>query len=121
MSDLHSRYILCTKAVPQATQYWTKRAFRSAFKQYGLPEIIRVDNGSPFASGALGGLSKLSVWWIGLGIEVEFSRPGCPQDNGCHERMHRTMKELAGTGYLLGVNRLSFQVFQNKKEIPINN
>ena len=92
MSDLHSRYILCTKAVPQATQYWTKRAFRSAFKQYGLPEIIRVDNGSPFASVSLGGLSKLSVWWIGLGIEVEFSRPGCPQDNGCHERMHRTMK-----------------------------
>jgi putative transposase len=92
MTDLHSRYILCTKAVPQATQYWTKRAFRSAFKQYGLPEIIRVDNGSPFASISLGGLSKLSVWWIGLGIEVEYSRPGCPQDNGCHERMHRTMK-----------------------------
>ena len=56
MTDLHSRFILCTKAVPQATQYWTKRAFRSAFKQYGLPEIIRVDNGSPFASISLGGL-----------------------------------------------------------------
>ena len=51
-----------------------------------------MDNGAPFASQGPGGLSKLSVWWIGLGIEVQFSRPGCPQDNGCHERMHRTMK-----------------------------
>ncbi len=57
-----------------------------------MPEIIRVDNGAPFASMGPGGLSKLSVWWIGLGIEVQFSRPACPQDNGSHERMHRTMK-----------------------------
>lgn len=92
ISDLHSRYVLRTHALPQATQRWTRRSFRSAFKQYGLPEIIRVDNGTPFASLGPGGLSKLSVWWIGLGIEVEFSRPGCPQDNGCHERMHKTMK-----------------------------
>ncbi len=92
ISDLHSRYILRTQAVKQATQYWTKRAFRSAFKRYGLPEIIRVDNGAPFATIAIGGLSRLSVWWISLGIEVEYSRPGCPQDNRCHERMHRTMK-----------------------------
>jgi transposase InsO family protein len=92
ITDLHSRYIIRIKGLPQATQSWTKRAFRSAFKQYGLPEIIRVDNGVPFATIGLGGLSKLSVWWIGLGIEVEYSRPGCPQDNGCHERMHRTMK-----------------------------
>lgn len=93
VSDLYSRYVLRAQAVPQATQYWTQRAFRSLFKRYGLPEIIRVDNGAPFATGALGGLSKLSVWWISLGIEVEFIRPGCPQDNGCHERMHRTMKQ----------------------------
>jgi transposase InsO family protein len=46
-----------------------------------------VDNGAPFASQGPGGLSNLSVWWIGLGIEVQFSRPACPQDNGCHERM----------------------------------
>lgn len=92
VSDLHSRYILRVQALPQATQRWTHRAFRSLFKQYGLPEIIRVDNGAPFATIGAGGLSKLSVWWIGLGIRVEYSRPGCPQDNGCHERMHRTMK-----------------------------
>lgn len=93
ISDLHSRYLIRIEALPQATVKWTKRSFRKAFKQYGLPEIIHVDNGTPFGSMGPGGLSKLSVWLIGLGIEVEFSRPGCPQDNGCHERMHKTMKE----------------------------
>ena len=92
VTDLHSRYLLKTEVLPQATVRWTQEAFRAMFRRYGLPEIIRVDNGAPFASMGPGGLSKLSVWWIGLGIAVEFSRPGCPQDNGCHERMHRTMK-----------------------------
>lgn len=92
VSDLHSRFLLKAEALPQATTRWTMRAFRNMFREYGLPEIIRVDNGAPFASMGPGGLSRLSVWWITLGIEVEFSRPGCPQDNGCHERMHRTMK-----------------------------
>lgn len=91
-SDLHSRYLLRAQALPQATGAWSQRAFRAMFGRYGLPEIIRVDNGAPFGSMGPGGLSKLSVWWIGLGIEVEFSRPAHPQDNGCHERMHRTMK-----------------------------
>jgi len=92
VSDLHSRFLMKAEVMPDMTVKWTQREFRNVFKQYGLPEIIRVDNGSPFASSGPGGLSKLSVWWIGLGIEVQFSRPGCPQDNGCHERMHRTMK-----------------------------
>jgi transposase InsO family protein len=92
VSDLHSRYLMKAEAMPDMTVKWTQREFRSVFKAYGLPEIIRVDNGSPFASTGPAGLSRLSVWWIGLGIEVQFSRPGCPQDNGCHERMHRTMK-----------------------------
>ena len=92
VSDLHSRYLMKAEAMPDMTVKWTQREFRSVFKRYGLPEIIRVDNGSPFASMGPAGLSRLSVWWIGLGIEVQFSRPGCPQDNGCHERMHRTMK-----------------------------
>ena len=92
VSDLYSRYLLKAQALPQATTRWTQRAFRALFKLQGLPEIIRVDNGAPFASMGPGGLSKLSVWWIGLGIRVEFTRPGCPQDNGCHERMHRTLK-----------------------------
>lgn len=92
VSDLFSRYLMKAEAMPDMTVRWTQREFRSVFRRYGLPEIIRVDNGAPFASMGPAGLSRLSVWWIGLGIEVQFSRPGCPQDNGCHERMHRTMK-----------------------------
>lgn len=107
ISDLHSRYLIKAKAVRQATQKWTKQAFRAAFRRYGLPEIIRVDNGSPFASMGPAGLSKLSVWWTSLGIRVEFSRPGCPQDNGCHERMHRTMK--ADVCFPPSANRLAQQ------------
>ena len=91
-SDLHSRYIIRLEAVPQATQYWTRRACERAFEINGMPEIMRVDNGSPFGSIGPGGLSKLSAWWITLGIRVEFTRPGHPEDNGSHERMHRTMK-----------------------------
>jgi putative transposase len=92
VSDLYSRHMVRLEAVPQATQRWTRRAFERAFMRYGLPETIRVDNGSPFASIGPGRLSKLSAWWITLGIRVEFIRPGKPQDNGSHERMHRTLK-----------------------------
>jgi putative transposase len=92
VTDLHSRFLMRAEGLPQQTRRWTQESFRALFRRQGLPEIIRVDNGSPFASMGPGGLSKLSVWWIGLGIKIEFSRPGCPQDNGCHERMHRTMK-----------------------------
>jgi len=91
-TDLHSRYLQRAEVLPQMTTVCAQPAFRCLFQQYGLPEIIRVDNGTPFASMGPGGLSKLSVWWIEQGITVEFTRPGCPQDNGCHERMHRTMK-----------------------------
>lgn len=92
VTDLHSRYLLRAEGLPQATTGCTQRSLRALFRRQGLPEIIRVDNGTPFGSMGPGGLSKLSVWWIGLGIEVQFSRPACPQDNGSHERMHRTMK-----------------------------
>jgi transposase InsO family protein len=92
ISDLYSRYLVRVKAQPGQTLRPTQRSFEHAFRSHGLPEIIRVDNGAPFASMGPGGLSRLSVWWISLGIEVEFTRPGCPQDNGSHERMHRTMK-----------------------------
>jgi len=92
VSDLYSRYIIRLEAVPQATQYWSRKAFERGFERYGVPEVMRVDNGSPFGSMGPGGLSKLSAWWITLGIRVEFTRPAHPQDNGSHERMHRTMK-----------------------------
>lgn len=93
VTDLHSHYIIALEADGDSTQASTKRGFKKAFRRYGLPEIIRVDNGSPFASMGPGRLSKLSVWWIGHGIRVEFTRPGKPQDNGSHERMHRTLKD----------------------------
>ena len=92
VTDLHSRFILKIEGLEEARTSFAKAAFRALFRRQGLPEIIRVDNGAPFPSQGPGGLSRLSVWWIGLGIEVQFSRPACPQDNGCHERMHRTMK-----------------------------
>jgi len=69
-----------------------RNRFEFWFKQYGRPEIIRVDNGPPFGSMGAGGLSALSVWWLGLGIGVEYITPGQPQENGQHERMHRTLK-----------------------------
>lgn len=92
-SDLFSRMILCCKAMKNQQWRPVKRAFIQLFRRYGLPEIIRVDNGVPFGSVGAQGLSKLSIWWISLGIKVEYSRPGKPQDNGRHERMHKTLKD----------------------------
>jgi putative transposase len=92
ISDLHSRYLLrCQGLVAERTELaWP--VFEAAFREYGLPQCIRTDNGAPFASRAPGGLSRLSVWWLKLGIWPERITPGCPQQNGCHERMHRTLK-----------------------------
>src|SRR5256885_7950006 len=69
--------------------------FVAAFRAYGLPHAIRTDNGPPFASTGLGGLSRLAVWWIRLGIVPERIMPGRPDQNGRHERMHRTLKAEA--------------------------
>ena len=95
VTDLYSRYVIACKALEGQTQLLVKRAFKRIFRQYGIPQIIRVDNGTPFTAMGLAGLSKLSVWWIELGIRVEFTRKGCPRDNGSHERMHRTLKAEA--------------------------
>ena len=67
-------------------------SFERAFKRYGLPRVIRVDNGKPFGGGWVLGLTQLSVWWRLLGIEVDFIDPGKPYQNGAHERMHLTLK-----------------------------
>ena len=90
--DRFSHYIIGCKGQPNQQFKGTLRSCKKLMRHYGLPEVIRVDNGTPFASIALGGLSQLSVWWIEQGIRVEFTRPGCPQDNGSHERSHRDMK-----------------------------
>ena len=92
-SDLCSRFVLICRIVEGQRVDSTKPEFRKAFLRYGLPEAIRVDNGSPFGSRGICGLSKLSAWWVQLGIRVEFIEPGHPEQNGVHERMHRTLKD----------------------------
>jgi transposase InsO family protein len=88
--DEHSRYILELRRLPNARTETVRLCFERLFECYGLPKAIRSDNGAPFAStyGAFG-LSRLSAWWLALGIDLERGRPGHPQDNGGHERMHR--------------------------------
>jgi putative transposase len=94
ISDAHSRYLLCCQGMGATTRGMTVRPlFEATFREYGLPRVIRTDNGPPFASTGLGGLTLLSVWWLRLGIGVERIEPGQPQQNGRHERMHRTLKE----------------------------
>lgn len=95
ISDLASRYVLGCDAHPAISLERTWRHFRGLFEDYGLPNRIRTDNGVPFASNALARLSQLSVWFIKLGIYPELIEPGQPQQNGVHERMHRTLKQEA--------------------------
>ena len=90
--DAHSRFILSCHALPSVEQYAAYRQFERLFREYGLPTAIRSDNGTPFATQALCGLSRLSVWWIKLDIDHDRIDPGQPQQNGAHERMHRTLK-----------------------------
>ena len=88
--DEYSRYILELRALKDASSQSVRKSFESLFERYGLPQAIRSDNGSPFASSqSVWGLSRLSAWWMALGIELARGRPGYPQDNAAHERMHR--------------------------------
>jgi putative transposase len=94
ISDAFSRYLLCCQGLGETTGYVTVQPlFIATFREYGVPEAIRTDNGAPFACACLGGLTRLSVWWLRLGIRLERIEPGQPQQNGRHERMHRTLKE----------------------------
>ena len=88
--DEHSRYVLELRRMPDARTATVRSCFERLFELHGLPGAIRSDNGSPFAQvqGVMG-LSQLSAWWVALGIDLERGRPGHPQDNGGHERMHR--------------------------------
>jgi transposase InsO family protein len=92
--DAYSRYILAIKVLKSPSMDSTRAVFEQLFRRYGVPRYIQCDNGGPFIHvGARGGLTRLSAWWVSLGITVIRSRPGCPQDNGAHERMHRDMSE----------------------------
>jgi transposase InsO family protein len=91
ITDGHSRFLLDVRIVPP-TIAGVLPVFTEAFETYGLPLSIRCDNGSPFGSRGAGGLTRLSAWWLKLGIDPHFIRPASPQENGRHERMHRTLK-----------------------------
>ncbi len=90
--DHASRYLLGCQALPGVRQADSKAVFERLFREFGLPDRLRTDNGAPFASLGVAGLSRFSIWWIRLGIQPERITPGRPQQNGRHERMHRTLK-----------------------------
>jgi len=96
VTDFASRYLLTCEALSTTQEKFAFTVFERAFKEFGLPQAIRTDNGVPFASAhAIYGLSRLSVWWLRLGIQIERIKPGHPQQNGRHERMHLTLKQEA--------------------------
>jgi len=95
VTDQFSRYLLACEGFERIRSDDARAVFEVLFGNYGLPAVIRSDNGTPFASRGLLGLSRLSAWWLSLGIIPERIEPGHPQQNGCHERMHRTLKAEA--------------------------
>src|SRR5215203_5037043 len=105
LTDFATRYLIACDALSTTQEAYAFTVFENAFKEFGLPRAIRTDNGVPFASpNALFNLSRLSVWWLRLGIDIERIKPGCPQQNGRHERMHLTLKlettKPAGANFL---------------------
>ena len=105
ITDFASRYLFACEALSTTKEAYAFQVFEAVFKEFGLPKAIRTDNGVPFASpNSLFNLSKLSVWWLRLGIAIERIKPGHPQQNGRHERMHLTLKlettKPAGSNFL---------------------
>lgn len=115
VSDNFSRFLLRCKALTGPRYMPTKKVLKSSFREYGLPDVIRSDNGTPFASKCIGGLSRLSIWLIQLGIIPERIKKGCPQENGRHERMHRTLKSdaLDPIAKNLKEQQKQFDIFQH--------
>jgi transposase InsO family protein len=96
ITDYHSRYLLACEGLDSTKAALALPVFERVFREFGLPLAIRTDNGAPFASpNALFGLSRLAIYWLRLGICIERIKPGCPQQNGRHERMHLTLKKEA--------------------------
>lgn len=92
ISDQHTRYLLTCHGLPNIKGHGARPVFERTFRTFGLPRAIRTDNGVPFATNGIHGLSQLNVWWLRLGIQHQRIRPASPQENGAHERMHRTLK-----------------------------
>ncbi len=116
ISDAFSRYLLRCRAVEKADGAHVRGIFEAAFREFGLPEAIRTDNGPPFAAPAPAGLSRLGMWWLRLGIRHERIEPGKPQQNGRHERMHQTLKQETTTPPAANLRRQqeAFLRFQNE-------
>jgi transposase InsO family protein/transposase-like protein len=114
LSDNMSRYLLVCRGVESPCYTDTQKWFEWAFRKYGLPAAIRTDNGTPFAGRGVTGLSRLSVWWIKLGIRPERIECGKPHQNGRHERMHRTLKEETATPSMADMHRqqMRFEEFR---------
>jgi len=92
IADQHSRFLLTCRSLPDVKTHSAFPVFERTFQLFGLPNAIRTDNGIPFASCSIHGLSRLNVWWMRLGIQHQRIRPASPQENGAHERMHKTLK-----------------------------
>src|SRR3984893_18065186 len=97
ISDGYSRFVLCAQALAHPDYAGCRAQLERVFREYGLPRAIRSDNGAPFASLGAGGLSRLGVWWVKLGITPERIEPGKPEQNGRHERMDRPLKPEPAT------------------------
>jgi transposase InsO family protein len=114
ISDNFSRYLLLCQGLERPSTEAVRPWFAWVFREYGLPEAIRTDNGAPFASLAVGGISQLSKWWIRLGIKPERIRPGKPAQNGRHERMHRTLKQAVPAQANLKAQQRQFDPFREE-------
>lgn len=114
ITDNRTRYLLACHGLSGPRYEETREVFKATFKEYGMPYAIRVDNGAPFASRNVTGLSRLSIWWIKLGIIPERIAKGKPEQNGRHERMHRTLKEYTINPPAMGMQEQQerFDAFQ---------
>ncbi len=116
ITDNYSRYLLRCQAVKATGHELVQPIFEAAFREYGLPNAIRTDNGPPFATTTVGSLSRLSIWWLKLGIVPERIAPGKPAQNGRHERMHRTLKQETASPpkQTWGQQQLAFDRFRQE-------
>lgn len=113
--DHFSRCLLCCHGLLDVRTEGVKRQFLRLFREHGMPDAIRSDNGAPFASTGIHGLSKLNVWWLQLGITHQRITPGSPQENGAHERMHKTLKARVTKPPAANLNlqQRAFNIFRN--------
>jgi len=119
MTDAFSRYLLCCDAMPRIAGNSVQQSMERVFREHGMPKAMRSDNGPPFASTGFAGLSRLSAWWVRLGIQLERIEPGKPQQNGRHERFHGSLKRdlapresMAAEQRALDAYRIEFNTYR---------